>query len=105
MPQFFDRIHFVAIAHLLTAGDVATRIVQVGESYGIEVSLVDGDKVVWSNARSQNWSYTRVVITDDSLTSGQQKTFKSPVTWDAMPESVAELIATHDYGVALVAPE
>lgn len=101
MPQFFDRIHFVAIAHLLTAGDVASRVVQVGESYGIEVSLTDGDKVVWSNARSQNWAYTRILVADD----GRQETFKSEVTWDAMPEPVAELIATHDYGVALVAPE
>lgn len=99
MPQYFDRSHFVSVVHLLVAGDIQARTVVVGESFGIELTLDDSSKVVWANTGAKNWAYTMV------LPSGDQKLFHSEVRWDAPPEDVAFLIATHEYGSGIAEPE
>jgi hypothetical protein len=98
MPHFYERPHYQAVAHLLTAGDIGARVVSNDTYTGIEVSLVDGSTVVWSNAGDpKGWAWTRVDPGGDMHT-GQEVA----LAVGAAPEDVARYIADYPYAAAPV---
>lgn len=96
MPFFFERSHYQAIGHLLTAGDVASRIVHNDNMTGIEVKLETGEEIIWSNVDPKGWGWTRVSPEGD-LTVGVERTLSQ----QAEPETVAAFIASYPYEAAL----
>lgn len=91
MPYFFDYDFYAAVAASLLAGDIQARVVSNAESASIEVRLVDGTRVLWSNAKGKVWGYA--VIRENADMEGD--TTAAP--WDLMPEEAARVIATFDY--------
>lgn len=91
MPWYHDREFFVSVVSLLVAGDVQARTVNVGSFFGVQVTLDDGTKLVWAN-NGKVWAFTRILL------DGDQETFQSSLRWDAPPDEVALLVATHPYG-------
>lgn len=98
MPHFFEREHYQAIAHLLTAGDIGARVVSNDAYTGIEVGLEDHTAVIWSNAgNNRGWSWTHIDTAGD-MTAGTE----AKIDIGAAAEEVARLIATYPYESAPV---
>lgn len=81
---------YYAVAASLLAGDVQARVVANPENYSIEVRLVDGSRVFWSNNRDY-WGFTHVEA--DGAATGDYET----LPWDCDVEDAAKMIAMHDY--------
>ena len=82
---------YAAVASLLLAGDIQARVVSNAEATSIEVQMVDGTKVLWSNAKGRAWGYSIVSPTSDVIGD------VTDVEGDSSPEVVAGMIATFDY--------
>lgn len=89
-PLSYD--YFAAIAANLLAGDIQARVVSNTEAASIEVKLIDGSRVLWSNARGQRWGYAVVRPHADM----EGDITEEP--WDLPVEDVSRMIATFDYG-------
>lgn len=83
---------FAAIAANLLAGDIQARVVSNPESASIEVKLIDGSRVLWSNAKGKRWGYA--IIRPHADMEGDI----TDVPWDATVDEAARMIATFDYG-------
>lgn len=104
MPFFYEQSHYQGIVHLLTAGDIAARVISNTRMSGVAVSLEDGTEVVWGNSGPE-WAYTAVAPTEvigDEVLGGEVVTGKAQMPSGATAEQVAHLIATWPYESAPV---
>lgn len=92
MTDDYARTHdyFRAVAAVLLAGDIQARLVSNSEHPAVEVLLIDGSRVLWSNAR-QFWGYT-IISPNGTGTSDIES-----LPWDVDVEDAAKMIAMHDY--------
>jgi hypothetical protein len=98
VPYFFDYDFYAAVAATLLAGDIQARVVTNPEAAAIEVQLVDGSRVLWSNARGLVWGYS--IIREHADMEGD--TTRHP--WDLEAAEAAKVIATFDYPVPVAFP-
>ena len=90
---------YFAVAAVLLAGDVQARVVANPETFWIEVSLIDGSKVLWTNAR-EYWGYS-LIDPQGEMTVAEFET----LPWDVDVVDAAKMIAMHDYPVTVEFPE
>lgn len=88
-----------AVSATLLAGDIQSRVVFSAEMPIIEVALIDGAKVFWSNFTDDYWSFSMVDARGD-LTTGSET-----LPWDVSVEDAAKMIAMHDYPAPASYPE
>lgn len=99
MPFFFEPGHYQAIRHLLSAGDIAARVLSNEKATTIGVRLEDGSEVIWGNT-GRYWAYTMVLrseVIGAEVIGGNPITGESTLPAGATAEEVASLIATWDY--------
>lgn len=89
---------YSAVAAVLLAGDVQARVVANAETFWIEVSLIDGSKVLWTNARDY-WGYS-LIDPGGQMTTAEFDT----LPWDVDVTDAAKMIAMHDYPVTTEFP-
>lgn len=83
---------FAAVAANLLAGDIQARVVSNAEAVSIEVKLIDGSRVLWSNARGHRWGYAVIPL------GGEMTADTTDEPWDLPVEDAARMIAMFDYG-------
>jgi hypothetical protein len=92
-PDFYR-----AVAAVLLAGDVQARVVSNAQGHWIEVQLIDGSRVLWSNDHPY-WGYT-IVLRDTALASAIGSNIiagRETLPCDVAVEDAAKMIAMHDY--------
>ena len=94
-----SRDYFAAIAATLLAGDIQARVVSNAEAVSIEVKLIDGSRVLWSNARGHRWGYTIIPLRSALTSRGREMTADmTDESWDLSVDEAARMIAMFDYG-------
>lgn len=92
MAYFYERSYYQSIAHLLTAGDIYSRVVSNEEWVGIKVGLEDGSTVMWTNgADPKGWVWTTVDR------EGNQHVGRTDLEIGCPEEEAARFIATFPY--------
>ena len=83
--------YYAAIAATLLAGDIQSRVVSNAEAASVEVKLIDGSRVLWSNARGGRWGYTIIPL------GGEMTADMTDEPWDLSVDDAARMIAMFDY--------
>jgi hypothetical protein len=102
-PYYYQQDFFQQVAALLLAGNIQARTVHNQNVYSIEVKLVSGTRVYWSN-RGRFWAYTPVM--PDGDTRGSVAPVSHPLMESsADAEKAAYYIATFPYVERTEIPE
>lgn len=86
-----SRDYYQAIAATLLAGDIQARVVANAEAVSIEVKLISGSRVLWSNVRGRRWGYS-VIPRGGDMTGDI-----TDEPWDLPVDAAARMIATFAY--------
>lgn len=86
------RDYYSAIAATLLAGDIQARVVSNSATISIEVKLIDGGRVLWSNVPGYCWGYAIIPL------NGQMRGDMTDNRWDLSVEDAARMIAMFEYG-------